>query len=79
MTALIIIFGVLFYAACWLLTSKATFAYFQKTYPTLAKTDVGADRAIAVIMGLGGPASLVMVFFLSDRFKHGFTTKEDQS
>ncbi len=75
MIPLILIGVAIVYAVCGLLAYKATFAYFQKEYPSLAESRRGSDRGLAWVMAAAGPIGLAVAILYGDFFKHGFTTK----
>lgn len=59
--------------ACGVGTAGITFAYFQDSYPTIAKQTRRQDLAFSCFLGgLFGPIGLVISFFLSGFAEHGW-------
>ncbi len=75
MIPLILIGVAIVYAVCGRLAYKATFAYFQKEYPSLAESGRDSDRGIAWFMAILGPLGLALAATQGGFFRHGFTTK----
>lgn len=63
------------YIATFLITYSATFAYFQKTYPTLAKEHYKVDLGFSIVFALIPIAGFIMVLFLSGFYENGFKFK----
>jgi hypothetical protein len=61
-----------FWLVCGVVTYKATFAYFQQKWPTLAEEEREHDKAHARFMAAGGPIGL-LVHALNSGFQYGFS------
>lgn len=60
------------YIACWIGSAGLTFAYFQSEFPYIADEMRTRDHYLSILLGFGGPISLVTVFILSGCAKHGW-------
>lgn len=69
---IVLVFLILFWIICGFVSYGATFAYFQREWPTLAEIEKSNDRDFALFAFFLGPFSLIPGYFLSKRYKHGF-------
>ena len=72
MTTLPILLAAVVWIFAGVVNYGATLAYFQRKYAPIAKWKFNSDRHFALLFALGGPISLLVVWYGSERFKYGF-------
>jgi hypothetical protein len=58
--------------ACGFAAAGIEYAYMQASYPKLADEARREDAGYAVMMGLGGPAGLIVAYLFSGFAEHGW-------
>jgi hypothetical protein len=63
------------WVTCGAFAYAGALAYFQGSWPRLAKEQYREDLGLAVVMWLGGPFGLVVTTLASGFFKYGLRWK----
>ncbi len=59
--------------ACLLVSYGAVLAFFEREYVDRQNIYFYENRIIAIMISMCGPLGLLLAFFATKRFQHGFT------
>jgi uncharacterized membrane protein YidH (DUF202 family) len=61
----------IFWVACSVLCYGVSMAYWQRKFAIIAKSSYTSDLRFSTLISIGGPISLLLVFFMSDWGTYG--------
>lgn len=63
---------IIIHIICGIISYGGIFAYVQKEFESIARSHYRENMAMSAMTGFFGPIGLIVVFFNTGFFKHGF-------